>query len=176
MKTVPFLTVLVAAVLCLTLAGCGGGSKASGLNGVANIHAYSEKPMVALVWLNTSNNQLVTDTSCSLERSSSSWQDKAFRVPWPSSSIGLWGVAAYNDTNGDGRYADSEILGYSTSFLRKSGSKFVLVNSSGYVYNSDATTATGKDVYINCTYSRSEPLLTEAEMLKLYKALQTNTQ
>jgi hypothetical protein len=170
MKRLPlFLVILAVTVMCLTLTGCPDPGKVAGLNGEANIHADTMKPMVALVWLNSSND-LITDTACSLARSSSSWQDKPFICPWPSTTRNVWGIVAYNDKDGNGRYSDPEFLGYSTTFMRKLGAKFVLVTTSGTIINYDATTATGSEVYIDCEFTRSEPQ-TAAKFIEEFGAI-----
>ena len=165
--------VVLLAVLMITLtAGCGGGGggSASSMQGVANIHANSVRPVATFVYLDASDN-LVTDTTADIEPSTSGWQDKPFQLPYPESSASLWAIVAFNDIAiRDNIMQESELLGFSIMMLKRSSNGFSIINgNTGLVAFADANDAQGKNVWIDCTFDRSAPI--SAQIKERIKAL-----
>lgn len=173
------LIALVAIVLLtlVSLMGCGGGGSSS-MAGVTNIHANSVRPEVAFVYMDRYDN-IMTDTTTAVDKSTSGWQDKAFQINYPGvANETIWPIIAFNDGNGmsgsleDGKVQESELLGLCDLVLVKnSDDSYSLVDgATGVLAYADATKVTGRDVFIDCMYDRNRgPALTPAQIIERLK-------
>ncbi|MDO8444333.1 MAG: hypothetical protein Q7S80_02415 [bacterium] len=151
------LVVVITVLLGGMLVACSGGGKGGGdnrvLRGLANVNAATTAGRVATCYMQDSSSELLTDTSGSLARSPSGWQDEPWTCPWPrSAGENLWALVAYNDLNHNNRLdGEAEFLGGSNLFLqRQSTGEFVMVdmvNNPGVIAYDDPTKVS---IYINC--------------------------
>ncbi|MFA7253122.1 MAG: hypothetical protein WC107_01040 [Patescibacteria group bacterium] len=165
---------IVIAVALVGVFGCDGGDSDSvpTLKGVANIHAESVKPRVGALALN-SQSEFYSVTSTGTKKSSSGWQDVNFTLPLPiGRSREVYALAAYNDLDGNQAYETGELLGFCSHFLvgPDSDGKFQIVSSGNQVIKADATKCSGRDVYIDCLFTKKTSV---QDIVESYKKIQS---